>query len=128
MAVVVSLFHYSYYVASTYGSTVICTTNNRSGRYDVENTILVTVLLLLLLEQGWNMHSCQCRPGDACVFLGRHACAQSFVRRRQQVCTIILIFPPITWQRKVDLLVLTVPCVRTCNNATACTTLDYKDC
>ena len=78
MAVVVALYHHGYYVASTYGSTSICTTNSRCGGNDVENTILVTVLLLLLLEQGWNMHSCRCRPGDACVF---------FVSTR--LCTLI---------------------------------------
>ena len=108
MAVVVALYHHGYYVASTYGSTSICTTNSRCGGNDVENTILVTVLLLLLLEQGWNMHSCRCRTGDAFFLGGRHACVHSFVRRRQQVCTMILILPPITWQRKVHILVVIV--------------------
>ena len=52
MPVVVSLFHDSPYAACTYGISVMCTTNSRSGRNDIDNTILLTVLLLLFLERA----------------------------------------------------------------------------
>ena len=39
------IFHHGYYVASTYGMTVVRTINSRCGRNLVENTTLVTVSL-----------------------------------------------------------------------------------